>query len=295
MRRTQPSALSQLVEITYKRRRLVTRAMMIVLIAAFLVATVPLFSVFFHVVRQGLPALNMDFFTHLPAPVGEAGGGLANALLGTIILVVLASVIGIPWGVVIGIFLSEYGKSRFAALVRFSVDMLASIPSIVIGLFVYALVVIPMKRFSGLAGGLALGILMVPTIARTTEEILKLIPVHIREAGLGLGVPRWKMILFIIVRGSMGAIATGVILSVARVAGETAPLLFTALSSRFWFGGLDQPIASLPVQIFNYAISPFEEWQSQAWGGALVLILFVFVTNIITRLALRRAHGSGQS
>ncbi len=266
--------------------------MLAMIVLAFVVSALPLFAVFAHIIKLGFSALNFDFFTKLPAPVGESGGGLANALLGTAILVGIASVIGIPWGVSIGIYLSEYGKSKTASVVRFCVDMLVSIPSIVVGLFIYELIVIPMKGFSANAGGVALSILMIPTIARTTEEILKLIPAHVREAGLGLGIPRWKVTLFIIVRGSLMPISTGVILAISRVAGETAPLLFTALSSRFWFDGFNKPIASLSVQIFNYAISPFEDWQSQAWGGALLLVLFVFVVNLSVRILLLRTNTS---
>ncbi|HLE10297.1 MAG: phosphate ABC transporter, permease protein PstA [Bdellovibrionales bacterium RIFOXYD12_FULL_39_22] len=286
------SSLSEQMEHTFRLRNLKSYCMLAMIVLAFVVSALPLFAVFAHIIKLGFSALNFDFFTKLPAPVGESGGGLANALLGTAILVGIASVIGIPWGVSIGIYLSEYGKSKTASVVRFCVDMLVSIPSIVVGLFIYELIVIPMKGFSANAGGVALSILMIPTIARTTEEILKLIPAHVREAGLGLGIPRWKVTLFIIVRGSLMPISTGVILAISRVAGETAPLLFTALSSRFWFDGFNKPIASLSVQIFNYAISPFEDWQSQAWGGALLLVLFVFVVNLSVRILLLRTNTS---
>jgi phosphate transport system permease protein len=275
---------------SYRRRKAVNALMAALLVVATLVALVPLVSVFVYVLRQGFPALDVNFFTKLSAPVGETGGGMANALAGTGTLILLAGAVGVPWGMAGGIYLAEYGRGKTATLVRFSVDMLASIPSILIGLFVYALVVVPMKRFSAVAGGIALGILMIPTIARTTEELLKLVPVHIREAGLALGLPRWKVTLRIVLRGSMGAIITGVMLSVARVAGETAPLLFTAFNNRFWQSGLDQPIASVPVQIYNYAISPFDDWHRQAWAGALVLVLLVFALNIATRLILRPAE-----
>ena len=271
----------------FSRRKFWNAFMLSCLVGATLLALVPLFSVFGYVITQGFPALNLDFFTKLPQPVGEIGGGMANAWVGTLTLIGLASCIGVPWGLVAGIYLSEYAQGKTATLVRFSVDMLASVPSIVIGLFVYALIVMPMKRFSALAGGVALGILMVPTVARTSEELLKMIPIHIREAGLALGLPRWKVILRIVLRGSLSAIVTGVMLSLGRVAGETAPLLFTALSNRFWQQGLDQPIASLPVQIYNYAISPYDDWHKQAWAGALMLVLIVFVLNVLTRLILR--------
>lgn len=260
--------------------------MMALLAAATTLALIPLFSVFFYVLHQGAPALDMDFFTKLPKPVGETGGGMANSLLGTVTLVFLASLLGVPWGIATGLYLSEYGKGRLSHLVRFSADMLASIPSIIIGLFVYALIVMTMKRFSAMAGGLALGILMIPTVARSTEELLKIVPGHIREAGLALGLPRWKVTLWIVLKGSRGAIVTAIMLSVARVAGETAPLLFTAFNNRFWQAGLDQPISSLPVQIYTYAISPYEDWHRQAWAGAFVLVMLVFTMNLITRFVL---------
>lgn len=257
---------------------------------AALVALIPLFSVFGYVVYRGFGGINWDFFTQLPKPVGEEGGGMANALAGTGILVLLASAIGVPWGIATGLYLSEYARNRFSHVVRFSVDMLASVPSIIIGLFVYALLVVPMKRFSAFSGGVALGLLMIPTVARTTEELLKMVPVHIREAGLALGLPRWKVTVFIVLKGSLGPILTGVMLGVARVAGETAPLLFTAFSNRFWHQSLDQPIASLPVQIYNYAISPFEDWHRQAWAGALVLVLWVLAVNLVTRFLFQPAE-----
>lgn len=279
--------LSGVLSTTYTKRKLVNTAFCGLILLAAGVALASLFYVFGYVVYQGLPSLNRDFLTQLPKPVGEPGGGMANALVGTAILIALGSFVGIPWGIFTGVYLSEYGRGRFGALVRFCTDLMTSVPSIIIGLFVYVLVVIPMKRFSALAGALSLAFIMVPIVARTTEELLRLVPVHIREAGLALGLPRWKVILRIVLRGSLGGIMTGVMLAVARVAGETAPLLFTALGNNYWHQGLDQPIASLPVQIYNYAISPFEDLHRQAWAGALVLVLFVFAINVITRLLLR--------
>lgn len=255
---------------------------------ASLFAVAPLLAVFVYALEKGISGVNLEFFTQLPAPVGEEGGGMANALVGTGILLGLASCIGIPLGVLTGVFLSEFGRGKIATLVRFSVDVLTSVPSIIIGLFAYALVVVPMKHFSALAGAVALAIVMVPIIARATEEILKLVPVHVREAGLALGIPRWKVILRVVLPGSLGGITTGVMLAVARAAGETAPLLFTAFNNQFWARGVDQPIASLPVQIYTYAISPYEEWHRQAWAGAFVLITFVLSLNLLTRLILRR-------
>jgi phosphate transport system permease protein len=279
--------LSGVLSTTYTKRKMVNSAFCALILIAAGVALASLFYVFGYVVYQGLPSLNQHFLTELPKPVGEPGGGMANALAGTAILIALASFVGIPWGIFAGVYLSEYGRGRFGALVRFCTDLMTSVPSIIIGLFVYVLVVLPMKRFSAVAGAIALAFIMVPIVARTTEELLRLVPVHIREAGLALGLPRWKVILRIVLRGSLGGITTGVMLAVARVAGETAPLLFTALGNNYWHQGLDQPIASLPVQIYNYAISPFEDLHRQAWAGALVLVLFVFAINVITRLLLR--------
>lgn len=273
------------------RRKAVNFMMMAALVLATVLALAPLFSVFMYVVKSGAPALNWDFFTSLPKPVGEHGGGMSHAITGTGTLVLIASLIGIPVGVAAGVFLSEYGKGKMAAVLRFSIDLLTSIPSIIIGVFVYGVVVVPMKHFSGFAGAIALAIIMTPVVARTTEEILRLVPVHIREAGLALGIPRWKVILRVVLQGSLGGITTGVMLAVARAAGETAPLIFTAFGSQFWARSLNQPTPSLPVQIYTYAISPYEQWHQQAWAGALVLVVFVFVMNLVTRLALRTSGG----
>ncbi|MBC7693687.1 MAG: phosphate ABC transporter permease PstA [Methylotenera sp.] len=258
------------------------------LIGCAILALFPLFSVFLYVCQQGLPGLHVNFFTSLPKPVGEVGGGMANAVLGSLILITLASLIGIPVGIATGVYLSEYGKTKLSMILRFCTELLAGVPSIIIGIFAYSLFVIPMGRFSSYAGGAALAVIMIPTVARTTEELLKLVPVHIREAGLALGISRWKVTLIIVLRGSLSGIMTGVMLGLARVTGETAPLLFTALGSQYWPRSLDQPIASLPVQIYTYAISPFEEWHQQAWTGALVLVLFVFILNLTTRMILKR-------
>ena len=272
-----------------RRRRLKNQFMRGALLLAAVIAIAPLVSVFVYVIQQGMPALTPTFFTHIPAPIGETGGGMANAMLGTLILIGLASIVGIPIGIAAGVYLSEYGRGKIAGTLRFSIDLLAGIPSIIIGLFAYAVLVVPMHRFSALAGGAPSAVLMVPTLARTTEELLKLVPGHIREAGLALGHPALEgHSLRIVLRGSMGGISTGVILGVARAAGETAPLLFTALSSSFWPKGLDQPIASLPVQIYTYAISPYEEWHQQAWAGAFILVMFVFFMNLTSRAIIRR-------
>jgi phosphate transport system permease protein len=269
-------------------RKMIDRSMHAFLIIFALVAIFPLASVFIYVIQQGAPALSWEFLTHNPAPVGEAGGGFANAIMGSFLLVMVAAFFGVPWGVACGIYLSEYPRTRMSLLLRFTADVMTGIPSIIVGLFVYSAVVVFMKGFSTLAGGIALAIIMIPSMARTTEEILKLVPDHIREAGLALGLPRWKVIYHIVLKGSIGGVATGLMLSVARAAGETAPLLFTAFNNRFFSTSLFQPVASLPVQIYTYAISPFSDWHQQAWAGALVLVLFVFAMNLTTRLFLVR-------
>lgn len=271
-----------------RRRKGTNQLMHGVLFGAGLLAILPLLSVFLYVLQKGLGGLNIEFFTELPKPVGETGGGMANALLGSLTLIGLASLVGIPWGIAAGVYLADYGRGKFAQLIRFVTDVLASVPSIIIGLFIYGLIVVTMKRFSAIAGAASLAVIMIPIVTRTTEEVIRLIPAHIREAGLALGVPRWKVTLFVVMRGALGGIATGVVLSVARVAGETAPLLFTAFSNRFWARGIDQPIASLPVQIYNYAVSPYEDWHQQAWAAALVLVLLVFALNLLTRWILAR-------
>lgn len=250
-------------------------------------AVVPLLCVFYFVAKQGLPALHKEFFFHLPAPVGQSGGGMANALVGSLLMISLASCIGIPVGILCGIFLSEYGYGKMAKSLKFANDILASIPSIIIGIFIYQLIVVPMKGFSAWAGSIALSIIMLPIIIKTTEEVLKLIPTHVREAGLALGIPRWRVIFSIVLSGSLGAVTTGIMLAVARVAGESAPLLFTALNNQYWSRSLREPTASLPVQIYTYAISPFDEWHQQAWAGAILLVFVVFSLNLLTRLLMR--------
>ena len=287
----------QYIEKKYQRRKLFNRFMYFLLLGMGILALTPLLSVFTYLISHGLPAFKLSFFTELPRPVGEPGGGIANAILGTLTLVLLGSCIGIPWGISVGLYLSEYGmsKNNLASWIRLAVDLLASLPSIIIGMFIYSMVVIPMQRFSALAGGLALGIIMIPTVARSVEESLKRVPIHIREAGLALGLPRWKVILHVVLAGSSKTIITGLMLSIARIAGETAPLLFTALSNRFWQKGLDHPIASLPIQIYNYAVSPYPEWHQKAWGGALFLVLMIFSMNLFARLVLSPPQPSGRS
>jgi phosphate transport system permease protein len=251
------------------------------------VVVLPLGLIFYHVLKSGIGAVNWDFFTQLPKPVGETGGGMANAILGTFELLGLASLIGVPIGVLGGVFLSEYGSLRLNWWIRFGADVLNGVPSIIWGMVVYALVVMPMKGFSAWAGGIVLGMMMIPLIMRTTEEVLLLVPNGYREAALALGIAQWRTIVQIVVRTALKGIVTGVLLALARVAGETAPLLFTAFGNRFWNHNLSDPIAALPLQVFNYAISPYEDWHRQAWAGALVLLLMVAIVNISVRVLTR--------
>lgn len=253
-----------------------------------LLALVPLGSVLLYVIKRGAGALSWSFFAHLPAPVGEVGGGIGNAIVGTLTLVLVACSFGIPLGVFAGVYLSEFGERRLAPTVRFCLDVMSGIPSITIGLFVYALIVVPQKHFSALAGGFALGILMLPTVTRTTEELLRLVPDVLREGALALGVPRWRAIISVVLPTAGGGIVTGVMLAVARVAGETAPLLFTAFGNQYWASSLNEPTSSLPMQIFTYAVSPYDEWHAQAWAAALLLVTLVFVLNVAARLLVRR-------
>ncbi|MCC7405061.1 MAG: phosphate ABC transporter permease PstA [Bdellovibrionales bacterium] len=277
-----------------RRRKFKSHLMMLVLMAAAVLGSLPFLFITWYVLQKGLGAVNWDFFTQIPKGPGETGGGVANAIIGSGVLIFLASLSGIPWGMGVGIYLSEYSTGRTARILRFAVDLLASVPSIVVGIFVYGLIVVPFG-FSAYAGGIALMIIMIPVVARSTEEILRLIPAHIREAGLALGVPRWKVILRIIVPGSRAGILTGVMLAIARVAGETAPLLFTSFGNQFHARGLNQATASLPVQIYTFAKSGFEDWEQQAWAGALVLVLFVLFINLTTRLLMHQRGAKGHA
>jgi phosphate transport system permease protein len=231
--------------------------------------------------------VNWAFFTQLPKPVGEAGGGMANAIVGTFELLGLAAFMGVPLGVLGGVFLSEYGSQRLSWSIRFGADVLNGVPSIIWGMVVWGLVVVPIKGFSAWAGGIVLGMMMVPLIMRTTEEVLVLVPNAYREAALALGIAQWRTVLQIVVRTALKGIITGILLALARVAGETAPLLFTAFGNRFWNHHLSDPIAALPLQIFNYAISPYEDWHRQAWAGALVLLMLVALVNVSVRVLTR--------
>ena len=249
----------------------------------------PLGLVFFHLVVNGASSLNWDFFTKLPAPVGAVGGGMVNAIVGSLELLALAGAIGIPIGVLGGVYLAEYGSARINSVLRFLADVLNGVPSITWGVVVYGMVVLRFKGFSTYAGGLALGLIMIPLILRTTEEVILLVPNGYREAALALGVSRWKTIVHIVMKTASKGIITGILLALARVGGETAPLLFTAFGNRFWNHSLSQPIAALPLQIFTYAISPYDDWHRQAWAGALVLVTGVFCVNILVRI-LTRGH-----
>jgi phosphate transport system permease protein len=247
-----------------------------------------LLVILLYIAKQGLGSLNLTFLTDRPRPVGE-GGGIGNAIIGSLVLLGLSCAIGIPIGVATGIYLSEFGNGRFGSLVRFLCDTLTGIPSIVTGVFVYAVFVLPMKHFSALAGGIALALIMIPIVARTTEEMIRLVPQSLREGALALGAPQWRVILGIVVPAAASGIATGAMLAVARVSGETAPLLFTAFGSRFFFDGhLDQPIASLTVQIYTYALSPYDEWHAQAWAATLVLMTLILSINLIVRFLTRK-------
>ena len=247
----------------------------------------PLGFVFFYLIEKGASSVNWSFFTELPKPVGVVGGGMANAIVGSGELLALAALIGVPVGVFGGVYLAEYGSARGNAMLRFVADVLNGVPSILWGVVVYGLVVLRFKSFSAYAGGLALGLLMIPLIMRTTEEVLLLVPNGYREAALALGISRWKTIFHIVMRTASKGIVTGILLALARVAGETAPLLFTAFGNRFWNHSLREPIAALPLLIFTYAISPYDDWHRQAWAGALVLVLMIFVINLLVRFLTR--------
>lgn len=256
--------------------------------ACALVVLIPLASILVYVTVRGFAGLRPGLFTSLPKPVGEAGGGLGNAIAGTLYVIGLASTIGIPIGIGAGIYVAEVGRGRLSNAIRFVADVLSGVPSITVGVFVYALVVVAMRRFSALAGAIALAIVMIPVITRTTDELIRLVPSHLREASLALGVPAWRTSLFVVLRTALPGITTGVMLAVSRVAGETAPLLFTAFNNRFWSFWADRPIATLPVQILSYATSPYSDWQDQAWAGALVLIALVLTLNLCAQLVASR-------
>ena len=268
-------------------RRATNAAMNILAALAALVVILPLVLILGFLIFRGSTALNVAFFVHLPTPVGEPGGGMANAITGSLTLIGLAAAGGVPLGILGGVYLAQSRDRRLPWLCRFLADVLNGVPSIVIGIFAYTLIVLPMRRFSALAGGVALGVIMLPIILRTTEELVRMVPASLQEAALALGLPQWKVVLHVVLPTARAGIITGVMVAVARIAGETAPLLFTAFGNRFWHHRLDEPIAALPLQIFTYAISPFDDWHRQAWAGALVLISLVLVMSFLARLATK--------
>ncbi|HUL42915.1 MAG TPA: phosphate ABC transporter permease PstA [Bacteroidota bacterium] len=272
---------------TYGWRRFKNSTMFMLSVASVLLAIAPLFLITFYTLSRGIGAINLDFFTQMPKPVGESGGGMANAIAGTGILIGLGCLFGLPVGISSGIYLAEYGDNPFGRTVRFLTDVLSGAPSIVVGVVAYVIVVLPMKHFSALAGGVALGILMIPTITRTTEEMIRLVPQSFREASLALGIPVWKTTLRIVLPTALKGITTGILLSIARAAGETAPLLFTALGNRFWSTSIMQPIASLTVFIYDYAKAPFEDWNRQAWAASFILITLIVALSALFRFVTR--------
>lgn len=263
--------------------------------AAVVLVLVPLGAIFAYLVYKGIGAINWAFLTQTPKPVGEVGGGMANAIAGTVLILFIASIMGVPIGIGAGIYLAEYGRNRFGNLIRFTADVLNGVPSIVVGIVAYAIVVLGQGHFSALAGGVALAIMMIPTITRATEEMLLLVPQALREASYGLGVPRWRTTLSITLRTATSGVITGVMLAFARVAGETAPLLFTAFGNQYWNWKVNQPTAALSLQVYTYAISPFDEWHKQAWGGALILIILIVASVGAVRIAANRGMLKGTS
>jgi len=264
---------------------------MTLLMALFTMAVlIPLVLIFIHIIKMGFSSINLDFFIQIPKPTGETGGGMANGLAGSAILIVLASTLGIPVGIFGAIYLAEYGGGRFSDLIRFCADVLSGIPSIITGMVAYTLLVVPLKGFSALAGAFALSLIMIPIVLRTTEEQLKLVPGTLREASLALGIPLWRTTLKVTLRSALTGVITGILLSIARVAGETAPLLFTALGNQFWSRKLTEPIAAMPLQIFSFAISPYDDWHRLAWAGALVLVTIMFGLSLAARYFGRRRH-----
>jgi len=277
---------------TLRARHLTSGAMIGLTYLAAVLATLPLILILWHLLKKGATSVSLAFFTNMPKPVGEAGGGMANAIVGTLTLIGIACMIGLPIGVGAGIYLAEKRITPIAHTVRFLSDVLNGLPSIVMGIFAWEFLVRPAGHFSALAGGAALGAMMIPLVTRTTEEMLRVVPVSLREAALALGYPRWRTSISVVLRTALAGIATGALVAVARVAGETAPLLFTAFGNQFWSTSLRQPIAALPLQIFTYAISPYDEWHAQAWAGALVLISIVLVISLAARFVTRSRFGA---
>ena len=285
-------AVAERTEGTILRRRVMNRVMTGAVVLAALVATLPLIFILIHLVREGAQSLSLDFFTKMPKPVGEAGG-MANAIVGTLILIGTACAIGLPIGIGAGLYLADFKGSRLATAVRFLADVLNGLPSIVVGIFAWQFLVKPLGHFSALAGGVALAAMIVPMVTRTTEEMVRLVPTSLREAAMALGYSRARTSLAVVLRTATAGIVTGVLVALARIAGETAPLLFTAFGNNFWSVYLDEPIAAMPLQIFNYAISPYDEWHRLAWAGALVLIAVVLIISVAARFATRARVSGG--
>src|SRR5580658_3637695 len=284
---THTSALHTVAPIAL-RRRITDHVMTGVAVLTVILVLAPLIAIFGYLLYKGFGSINWAFLTQTPKPVGEPGGGMANAIVGSVLILGIASILGVPLGIGAGIYLAEFGRNRMGDAIRFTADVLNGVPSIVIGIVAYAIVVLYQKHFSALAGGVALAMMLIPTITRTTEEMLRLVPQALREAAYGLGIPRWRTTLSITLRTATSGVITGIMLAFARVAGETAPLLFTAFGNQFWNLKVDQPTAALPLQIFSYAISPYDEWHRQAWAGALVLIVLIVTAVAAVRFAVRR-------
>ena len=286
-------AAAERTRTTLGRRRLKNGAMVGVMCAAAIVATLPLLFILAHLVREGASSIDLAFFTELPKPPGEAGGGMANAIVGTLVLILVAAAFGLPIGIGAGMYLAENKGTLLANGVRFLSDVLNGLPSIVMGIFAWQFLVRPMGKFTTLAGGIALGAMMIPLVTRTTEEMIRIVPVSLREAALALGYSRWRTSLVVVLRTALPGIVTGALVAVSRIAGETAPLLFTVLGNQFWSTSLTEPIAALPLQIFTFAISPYEQQHALAWAGALVLIGIVLVISLAARFATRSRFGRG--
>ncbi|MGA2991977.1 MAG: phosphate ABC transporter permease PstA [Candidatus Korobacteraceae bacterium] len=280
---------SRLQRVIAVKRMVIDRLATLAADCAAAIVLAPLIAIFAYLIIRGMDAISLTFLTQAPKPVGEVGGGIGNAIVGSALILGVACAVGVPLGIGAGIYLAEYGRGRFADLVRFVADVLNGVPSIVIGIAVYALIVVRQKHFSAFSGGIGLGIMMIPVITRATEQILLMVPRAVREAALGLGIAHWRTVISVVLRTASAGVITGVMLAFARVAGETAPLLFTAFGNQFWSFRLDQPIAALPLQIFIYAISPYEEWHRAAWAGALVLIALIVGVVFLVRVTNRRS------
>lgn len=271
-------------------RKIKNHIVTLLMVCATMAVLIPLGMIFFHIIKMGAGSITPDFFIHIPKPTGETGGGMANGMVGSALLIALASVIGIPVGVFGALYLVEFGGSKVSNAVRFAADVLSGVPSIITGMVAYTLLVVPMKGFSALAGAVALALIMIPIVLRTTEEQLKMVPGSLREASLALGVPLWRTSIKVTLRSATTGVITGILLAIARIAGETAPLLFTALGNQFWSSKLSEPIAAMPLQIFNFAISPYEDWHRLAWAGALVLVTVMFALSLTARYLGRAKH-----